>query len=189
MKRLLWVLFLLCASFASAQTVLPNTGMTNPGSFQSNWAPLVQANYVILDNLFGGSQSAVSILATGIMDGKAPVTITTSTPVTLGGTYKSGYTFNEDATAGAAITYNLPIAAAGLQYCVGNAYNGSAPNTGVLTVATSASGQFIIFTDGTLSATGGNVTSGGAGGDAACVVGVDSTHWMLYTQRGTWTKH
>ncbi len=137
-----------------------------------------------------GAGTATSLLATGIVDGKAPVTVTTSTPVTLGGgTYKSGYTFNEHATAATAITYNLPTASAGLQYCVYNAYNGSAANTGVLTVATSAAGQFIIYTDGTLSASGGNVASGGAARDAGCFVGVDSTHWMFVLGSGTWTKN
>lgn len=117
------------------------------------------------------------------------VTIDTSTPVTVTATNKATFHNNQNATAATAVTYNLPTAAAGIQKCFTNSYNGSAANTGVLTIATSASGQFIIFTDGTLSATGGNVTSGGAAADAACVVGVDSTHWQLYVQRGTWTKH
>jgi len=144
-----------------------------------------------------GTATGTSLYATGIVDGKATVNVSTTTPCTLGTASAncsavnslSGYTVNEHATAGTAITYNLPTAAAGLQYCVANGYNGSAANTGILTVATSASGQFIIFTDGTLSATGGNVTSGGAAGDAACFVGVDTTHWMIYVNRGTWTKH
>jgi len=118
-----------------------------------------------------------------------PTVVDTSTPVTVSTTNNAEYHFNENATAGTAVTYNLPTAAAGKQFCFSNAYNGSAANTGVLTVATSASGQFIIFTDGTLSATGGNVTSAGAAADAACMVGVDSTHWILYVNRGTWTKH
>lgn len=113
----------------------------------------------------------------------------TASPVTVSTTLASEIHFNEHATAGTAMTYNLPTAAAGKQFCISNAYNGSNPDTGVITIATSASGQFIIFTDGTLSATGGNVTSGGAAADAACVVGADSTHWVLYVQRGTWTKH
>lgn len=130
-----------------------------------------------------------NLLVTGIVDGTAPVTITTGTSASLGGTYKSGYTFNQEATAAAAVAYTLPTAAAGLQYCVANSYNGSTATTGVLTVNTSASGQYIIFTDGTLSATGGNVASGGAARDSACFVGVDSTHWMFYPSSGTWTKH
>lgn len=130
------------------------------------------------------------LILNGIIDGKAPVTITTGSSATVGaGTYNSGYTINQNATAATAITYTLPVAAAGKQYCVTNSYNGSAPTTGVITLATSAAGQFIIFTDGTLSATGGNVTSAGAAADAACVVGLDATHWQLYVNRGTWTKH
>lgn len=137
-----------------------------------------------------------SLLISGTKDGLAPVNITTANSCTLGtssagcaGSFVTGYSFNENATAGQAVTYTLPTAQAGKQYCVSNAYNGSAANTGVLTIATSASGQFIIFTDGTLSATGGNVTSGGAAADSACVVGVDGTHWQLFVQSGTWTKH
>lgn len=138
-----------------------------------------------------GAATGTSLLLTGNMDGTVPSVVQTGTFTfgTTGGTFKHSFNDNESVTAGAAITGTLPTAAAGLYYCVDNAYNGSNPNTGVITIATSASGQFIIFTDGTLSATGGNVTSGGAAGDAACVRGVDSTHWMLYIQNGTWTKH
>jgi hypothetical protein len=118
-----------------------------------------------------------------------PTVVDTSTPVTVSTTNPAEFHFNENATAGTAITYQLPTAAAGKQFCFSNAYNGSAANTGTLELLTSASGQFIIFTDGTLSATGGYVISGGAAADAACVAGVDSTHWMLYVQRGTWAKH
>ena len=131
----------------------------------------------------------IPLLVTSIVDGDAPVTLTTTATATLGGTYQSGYTFNQEATASTAITYTLPTAKAGLQYCIGNSYNGSAPTTGTLELLTSATGQFIIFTDGTLSASHGYVISGGAAADAACVTGIDATHWQLYTQRGTWTKH
>jgi len=136
-----------------------------------------------------GAATATSLLASGIVDGQAPITVTTASTATLGGTFNSGYTYNQNATAATATTYTLPTAAAGRQYCVGNSFNGSAATTGTLEILTSASGQFIIFTDGTLSATGGFVQSAGAAGDAACVVGVDSTHWMLYVERGLWAKH
>ena len=112
-------------------------------------------------------------------------TITTGATATL----STCFTVNQEATAGTGVTYTLPTAASGLQYCIDNGYNGSNPNTGVLTFATSASGQFIVFTDGTLSATGGNVTSGGAARDGACVYGIDATHWMFLSHSGTWTKH
>jgi len=158
-------------------------------SDETGSAALVFANTPTLVTPVIGAATGTSLLVTGNLDGTAPMTVTTSTPVTLGGTFKSGYTINEHATAATAVTYNLPTAAAGLQYCVGNGYNGSAANTGVLTVATSASGQFIIFTDGTLSATGGNVTSGGAGADFSCFIGVDTTHWLMRPGEGVWTKH
>ena len=144
-----------------------------------------------------GAATGTSLYATGIIDGKATMNVSTTTPCTLGTASTNcsavsslgGYTVNEHATAGTAITYNLPTAAAGLQYCVANGYNGSAANTGTLQITPSATGQYIIFTDGTLTTnTTGHVISGGAAGDAACVVGVDTTHWLLYVQRGTWTK-
>jgi hypothetical protein len=140
-----------------------------------------------------GTPSALVLTnATGLPAAQVPAVATvvdTASPVTVSTTASSEYHFNQHATTGTAMTYNLPTAAAGKQFCISNSNNGSAANTGVITIAGSAAGQFIIFTDGTLSATGGNVTSGGAAADAACVVGVDATHWMLYVQRGTWTKH
>lgn len=166
-----------CSNFFAAVT-----GETGSGA-------CVGANTPTLVTPVLGAATATSILASGNVDGTAPLTVTTGTSATLGGTFKSGYTINEHATAATAVAYTLPTAAAGLQYCVGNGYNGSAANTGVLTLNTSASGQFMIFTDGTLTASGGNVTSGGAGGDFACVVGVDATHWQFRASQGSWTKH
>ncbi len=132
--------------------------------------------------IVAGAITPSSVLATGIVDGTAPVTITTSSTATLGGTYKSGYTINNDGAT--AVTYTLPTAAAGLQYCAFNI----AGATGTLELLTSASGQFI-DNAGTYTATGGYIISGGALGDAACVTGIDSTHWKLWIQGGTWTTH
>jgi len=129
-----------------------------------------------------------SLIATGIVDGQAPVAVSTGSSLTLGSKYQSGYTFNQNSSAAAAITYTLPTAAHGRQFCVKNSNNGSAADTGTLEILTSATGQFIIY-NGTLSATNGFIQSGGAAGDAACVVGVDSTHWEAYVQVGTWTLH
>ena len=106
-----------------------------------------------------------------------------------------GFHFNQNATPGTAITYNLPAAATcnnGLpkQFCFKNSNNARcAANTGTLKIQTSASGQYIIDATGTLSASDGYVISGGAASDGACVVGVDSTHWQLYVGVGTWTTH
>jgi hypothetical protein len=140
-------------------------------------------------NMFGAGISAQTFIATGNVDGTVPTTITTGSAATIGSSFRSGNTWNQNATAAAAVNYTLPAASPGLHYCMGNSWNGTAATTGVLTIATSGSGQFIIFTDGTLSATGGNVTSGGAAADFACMDGIDSTHWQLAAPRGTWAKH
>jgi len=139
-----------------------------------------------------GAATGTSLLVSGIFDGRVPVTVTNGSSATLGGTYKSGYTFNQETSPGAAVTYTLPrgTSVTGQQYCVSNSYNGSFPTSGKITIQAYGTGsQYIIFTDGTLSANNGYVQSGGAAGDAACVIGVDSSHWQLYVQRGTWTKH
>lgn len=117
-----------------------------------------------------------------------------NTTITTGATanLSTAYTVNEEATAGTAITYTLPTASANAAYCVANGNNGSAADTGTIEVATSASGQYIVFTDGTLSASGGYVISGGAARDGACFIGIDTTHWMFYPNSpsgGTWAKH
>lgn len=171
------------ASSVPAWTALGTAATVNTGA-SGHTIP-----YLDVPNAWSATQSVASLLASGIVDGATPMAVSTTTPVSLGGTYNSGYTLNEHATPGQAIVFNLPTAAPGKQYCVGNAYNGSNPNTGTLDLQTSAVGQYIIFTDGTLSATGGYVISGGAAADAACVIGVDSTHWLLYVQRGSWSRH
>lgn len=138
------------------------------------------------------SDNSTKIATTAYVDRVAAssiVTLTTGTTATL----STALTVNQEATAGTAVAYTLPPAAAATasssQFCVSNGNNGTSADTGVLTINASASGQFIVFTDGTLSATGGNVTSGGAAADAACFVGLDTTHWLMYVNRGTWTKH
>ena len=135
-----------------------------------------------------GAITPSSVIASGIVDGQAPVTITTGSTATLGGTYSSGYTVNHEGTAATAVTYTLPTAAAGKQYCVKNGYNGSAADTGVLTLQTSAAGQSIVY-NGTAGASDGYLVSGGAAGDAACVVGISSTTWEAYVQVGSWVVH
>lgn len=143
--------------------------------------------------------TAPAVAGTDYMSPTTPVTnaqmptlnvvVDTSTPVTVSTTLASEAHFNENATAATAVTYDLPTAAAGKQFCFANANNGTAANTGALTIQTSATGQYIVFTDGTLSASGGYVVSAGAARDSACVMGVSSTQWMLYVGSGTWAKH
>jgi hypothetical protein len=163
-------------TFTGHQTIegVTSTGATGTGKIVFDGTPTLVTPVI-------GAATGTSLLVTGIVDGTAPITVTTGDTANLGTTYKSGYIYNNNSTAGNATTYTLPTAAAGLQYCAKN-YTG---RTGVLTFQTSAAGQYIDL-DGTNSATGGLIHSGGAASDGACVVGVDSTHWVAYPQKGTW---
>lgn len=117
-------------------------------------------------------------------------TITTGPgPAATSSVTNYGYWWNQNATAAAAVAYSLPAAVAGAKYCYGNSNNGSAADTGVLTISTSGTGQYIVGPAGTLSASGGNATSGGAAGDYACFVGLSATQWQIVDERGTWTTH
>ncbi len=158
-------------------------------------APLVSPSFTTPSL---GAATATSLVATGIVDGTAPLNNTSTTPCTLGATssncgslnFSTGYTFNDHGTTAQAIVYNLPTAAAGLQYCVANGDHSRTPNTGTIEIATSASGQYIYqLSSGTFSASGGYIISGGAAGDAACVIGTGANDWYFYSQQGTWTIH
>jgi hypothetical protein len=76
-------------------------------------------------------------------------------------------------------------------YCVKNSGTTGVVNIGVLTVYPPASSYVIL--NGTVNTIGGGgthgVASGGAAGDAACFVAIDSTHWEVHIGRGTWTAN
>jgi hypothetical protein len=132
------------------------------------------------------------LLVTGVLDGDVPVTITTGTSATLGAaTYQSGYTMNQEGTAGTGVTYTLPATVKGMQYCVANSGTTSVVNIGVLTVYPPASSYVIL--NGVVNTVGGGgthgVASGGAAGDAACFVAIDATHWQVWVGSGTWTEN
>jgi fibronectin-binding autotransporter adhesin len=132
-----------------------------------------------------------SLVVSGVMDGEVPITITTGTTANLGTTYSTGYTENQEGTAGTGVTYTLPATAKGMQYCVQNSGTTGVVNTGVLTVYP-ASGSYVIL-NGVVNTVGGGgthgVASGGAAGDAACFVAIDSTHWQVWVGLGTWTEN
>ena len=118
--------------------------------------------------------------------GPANTQITTGAVVTITGT--SGYFFNQEAAATTAVTYTLPTPAAGSTFCIKNSNNGSAADTGVLEVLVANTGTQSIIFNGTKSASG-YITSSGAAGDAACVIGISTTQWEAYTSVGIWTIH
>ncbi len=129
-----------------------------------------------------GAATGTSLKVTGNLDGLAPTYITTAaTTITVADHGSQAYFFNNTTTAGDPITYTLPVPIAGMQYCIKN-YTGK---TGILTF--DATVNVYIDFEGVNSIAGGVVHSGGALGDAACVVAADTTHWVAYKQVGTWS--
>ena len=154
----------------------------------------VQATSMALTTPSIGAATGTSLLASGIVDGAAPVTTTTTCTsgahCALGATYKSGYTLNQHATSTTATFYDLPSVAntvVGMQYCVANdAVGGTgAAETGVITITPAATVQ--ISQKGTVGTAAHTVTSGGVAGDSACLVAITTTLWRLFPQSGTWT--
>ncbi len=82
-------------------------------------------------------------------------------------------------------TITLPVPAAGYEFCVRNDNN-------VATVITfNNPGSSVQFEKTTFTsygtATTGTAVSGGAAGDKLCIVGRDSTHYLIGSYNGTWT--
>jgi len=99
-----------------------------------------------------------------------PVTIhTDGSPYTMKGI--TGFYYNNTAS-----TYNwvLDQPAIGKQYCFGN----YTARTGALTI-TSTTGVYIVYKGANGTVTTGTLVSGGAAGDFVCLVGTDSTHYMV----------
>jgi len=175
-----------CATCVTSSS--PGVGIAHfAGSTQAVTSSAVVDADLSLSTPALGAATATSLIATGIVDGKAPVTLTTGASASLGTTYNSGYTFNQEGTAAAEVTYTLPTAAVGKQYCLANDNGAAGATTGILRVNSSAAGQHIRY-KGTIGATGGYIRSGGAAGDAACFVGISTTDWIVYVQSGTWTQ-
>jgi hypothetical protein len=133
-----------------------------------------------------GAATGTSLVATGIIDGKVNVTVTTAATTIDSGVQSQGYFINNGDSAAKGI-YTLPTAAAGLQYCIALYSEHATGATAVMKFQTSAAGQYIAL-DGVRTASGGLIKSTGAAGDAACVVGISATEWVAYHSSGTWSK-
>ena len=79
-----------------------------------------------------------------------------------------------------------PVPAAGDEFCVINDDNVST----VITIANPGTGTLFEKTarTGYGTATTGTMTSGGAVGDKVCIVGRDTTHYLIGSFTGTWTN-
>jgi hypothetical protein len=106
------------------------------------------------------------------------VLISTSGPVSA---IATGFYINN---ASGAITYTLPAitsANVGLQLC----FRENTGKSGAITLTAPASTYLDV--NGAVGSAAGNLVSGGALGDAACVVAIDTTHYYAYVGNGTWT--
>ncbi len=132
-----------------------------------------------------GAATATSLLATGIVDGRANVPISTSTPVTVGGAgLLTAYYLIQHATPATAMVFNLPVASDGQQFCFKNSQGAGGPNTGTIRIHP--------VTSSYMNVAGANCTvsydvlsSANAAGDYLCVIGVDATHWEVMGYKGT----
>ncbi|HEV2225061.1 MAG TPA: hypothetical protein VGR84_18865 [Candidatus Acidoferrales bacterium] len=111
-------------------------------------------------------------------------TLATNPPLTTGSS--TGNTFTAPAgffQCTAACTVTPPAPAAGYQFCVWDK-----PGTAGAIVLGGNTGVFYGKTDFSgYGSSGGTLTSGGANGDKACIIGIDSTHYDTVTFGGTWT--
>lgn len=116
--------------------------------------------------------------------------VTTATPSTPAVTLTIGGTGSLTGAAGyyictSACSITLPTPAAGDQFCIRN----DDAITTVITIAAISGVQFEKTTfAGYGTVTTGTMTSGGAAGDKICLVGRDSTHYLVGTFVGTWTN-
>ena len=151
--------------------------------------PLTAAEFQqILNALKNGTLSIKSeeAYATGRQDGTSGVTISTAgSPTTISSTNnKAAYYFNignSDANS----VFTLPTPVKGEQYCITNYQVTGTPVTTKPSFKAPANVYLVV--KGVITGTQGTATAGGAAGDSACVVAVDSTHYVVFPGSGTWT--
>ncbi len=157
----------------------------NDGASTGYGAP-VKANTPTLITPVIGAATGDSVKVTGISDGLVNVTVTTSTPITVGGAGKlQGYYLNQHATPATAITYNLPVASTGQHHYFKNSVGAGGANTGILTIHPVTDSY--ITHKGTTCTVSYNLVSTGAAEEFLDLIGVDATHWESINWNGTWT--
>lgn len=122
--------------------------------------------------------NSTKIATTAYVD--APVPLTTGTSVTLSAP-------RQFFICTTTCTITVPVPAAGYEFCVRN-------NNNVATVITFAAiGSSARYENTAFTAYGtagtGTLVSGGAAGDKMCLLGLDSTHYLVASFNGTWTAN
>jgi len=171
-----------CYDPSGALTISAGGGLADPGSngLLKRTALNVTAPAVIGDIPTGYPYGNLSSVPTTFAPAAVPVLISTSGPVSdPGGNYYFMYN-----NASGALTYNLPAGTGLQQRC----YRNATGKSGVITIAVTTSNA-IDYNGANGTTTTGTLVSGGALGDAVCLVSDASNHWYAYVQKGTWTNN
>lgn len=134
----------------------------------------------------GDSTHAVSYNTTTHAWGCQSITAGGTTPLVTGTTVSlSGP--REYAICTGTCTVTPPVPVAGYEFCVRNANNVST----VITLGALGSSARYEATDNTGYGTAGTGTmvSTGTAGDKVCIVGLDSTHYLVMSSSGSWTSN
>jgi hypothetical protein len=150
------------------------TGATGTGNMVFDGTPTLVTPVI-------GAATGTSLMATGRVDGTVGMFLpAANAALTISvATHGNSAYFMNTGDSDAHSIYTLPVAVAGIQYCIAN-YTGISTK---IKFQTSGAGQYIDL-DGTLTGSGKGVKFAGAAGDKGCVVGVDATHWIFYTGKG-----
>ncbi len=168
-------------------TLKPTTLVTatSPGAGIAHFAGSTQAvtSSLIVNADITDSTIDLTAKVTGILPAanipNVPVTISTSGAVADPGN-SSDYQFNN---ASGALTFNAPAGIAGLQRC----YRNATGKSGAITIQMATSNTVDLA--GANGSSAGTLVSGGALGDAVCIVSDAANHWYAFVQTGTWTNN
>lgn len=119
-----------------------------------------------------GTTGAITIGSTVML------TSTTGPVIDPGGAI--GYQFNG---ASGALTFNAPVAVAGMRRC----YRNATGKSGAITVQLASTDKADLA--GSNGSTGGTIVSGGALADEICLTSDVANHWYARGSSGTWTSN
>ena len=120
--------------------------------------------------------SAMNMVTTGYIDGGIPVTKSTDATITVSGMTRFYVNADDDA-----IAFNLPADPTNKAFCFANLLYAKA-------ITVNPDDADYIVHAGKTAAAGEAYVSSGARTDQLCVVGIDSSYWLVTSERGTWAE-
>jgi hypothetical protein len=162
------------------------------GTYAQVMVDLTKMVFNVLPQANGGMGAAgppysIELLTTNIVDGLSHTVTAASGSYNAADGYSDTMVVNVNPSQSAALSVTLPVANIGITKCVVNSDVGGTSETGVITVHTSGTGQYIHL-NGTKGSSGGSAVSPGDAGDKACFRGWSATDWEMYAQSSGWTN-